>query len=336
MTFENLEKNLNIGKLDSLYLIYGEEEYLVDKLIKKIRKNFGELLPGMNYIQIDETSTKDIISNIESPAFGYDKKLIIVKNSGLFKKDGRKKSEDPLQEEIANYINENKEIIDEMVTLVFCEKEINKNIVYKAIEKNGLICECEVLKPHQIITNLKQICKMYKVNLDDSVAQYFLEIAGTSMQELINEIRKLIEYTGENGTITKDAINNLTTRQVESIIFDLTDNLGLKKTDKAIEILDNLIYNKEPVAKILVTLYNHFKKIYYCIIGMKTNKELISTLGLKPNQTFLVAKYKKQASYFKIEDLKKILEDFTELDYGYKIGKIDLEVGLKSILCTYC
>ena len=336
MTFENLEKNLNTGKLDSLYLIYGEEEYLVDKLMKKIRKNFGELLPGMNYIQIDETSTKDIISNIESPAFGYEKKLIIVKNSGLFKKDGRKKQEDPLQEEIANYIKENKEIIDEMVILVFCEKEINKNIVYKAIENVGLVCECEVLKPHQIINNLKQICKMYKVDLEDSVAQYFLEIAGTSMQDLINEIRKLIEYTGENGSITKDAINNLTTKQVESIIFDLTDNLGLKKTDKAIEILDNLIYNKEPVAKILVTLYNHFKKIYYCIIGMQNNKELVSTLGLKPNQTFLVTKYKKQASYFKIEDLKKILKDLTELDYGYKIGKIDLEVGLKSILCTYC
>ncbi|MBP3597529.1 MAG: DNA polymerase III subunit delta [Clostridia bacterium] len=336
MTFENLEKNLNAGKLDSLYLIYGEEEYLVDKLMKKIRKNFGELLPGMNYIQIDETSTKDIISNIESPAFGYEKKLIIVKNSGLFKKDGRKKQEDPLQEEIANYIKENKEIIDEMVILVFCEKEINKNIVYKAIENVGLVCECEVLKPHQIINNLKQICKMYKVDLEDSVAQYFLEIAGTSMQDLINEIRKLIEYTGENGSITKDAINNLTTKQVESIIFDLTDNLGLKKTDKAIEILDNLIYNKEPVAKILVTLYNHFKKIYYCIIGMQNNKELVSTLGLKPNQTFLVTKYKKQASYFKIEDLKKILKDLTELDYGYKIGKIDLEVGLKSILCTYC
>lgn len=336
MTFENLEKNLNTGKLDSLYLIYGEEEYLVDKLMKKIRKNFGELLPGMNYIQIDETSTKDIISNIESPAFGYEKKLIIVKNSGLFKKDGRKKQEDPLQEEIANYIKENKEIIDEMVILVFCEKEINKNIVYKAIENVGLVCECEVLKPHQIINNLKQICKMYKVDLEDSVAQYFLEIAGTSMQDLINEIRKLIEYTGENGSITKDAINNLTTKQVESIIFDLTDNLGLKKTDKAIEILDNLIYNKEPVAKILVTLYNHFKKIYYCIIGMQNNKELVSTLGLKPNQTFLVTKYKKQASYFKIEDLKKILKELTELDYGYKIGKIDLEVGLKSILCTYC
>jgi DNA polymerase-3 subunit delta len=336
MTYDNLEKNLSNGKLEPLYLIYGEEEYLIDKAIKKIKKNFGEILPGMNYIQIDENSTSDIISNIESPAFGYDKKLIIVKDSGLFKKDGRKKQGTPVQESIAKFINDNYSIIQDMVVLVFCEKDVDKNSVFTAIEKNGNICNCEVLKPQQIINNLKKICQMYKVSLDDETAKYFLEIAGTSMQELINEIRKLIEYTGEGGKITKDTIDNLTTKKIESIIFDLTDNLGAKKIDKAIEVLDNLIYRKEPVPKILVTLYNHFKKLYFCNIALNNNLDVIKALNLKPNQTFLVTKYKKQAGYFKTSDLRKLLEEFTELDYGYKNGKIDVEVGLKSILCTYC
>ena len=162
----------------------------------------------MNYISIDESSTDEIISNIESPAFGFDKKLIIVKDSGLFKKDGRKKQGSPIQEALATYIDENKKIIDEMVVLVFCEKEIDKNNVYSAIEKNGTIVECAALKPNQIIGNLKKICSMYKVTLPDDVANYFLEIAGTSMSELINEIRKLIEYEGEGGTITKEDIDN--------------------------------------------------------------------------------------------------------------------------------
>ncbi len=336
MTYNNFEKNLNSNNLESLYLFYGEEEYLIDKAIKKIKKCFGELLLGMNYIQIDESSTTDIISNIESPAFGFDKKLIIVKNSGLFKKDGRKKVGSPIQEAIATYINENKEILDEMVVLVFCEKEVDKNNVFSAIEKNGTIVECELLKSSEIIANLKKICQMYKVNLSDSVANYFLEIAGTSMQELINEIRKLIEYEGEGGTITKEDIDNLTTKQIEGIIFDLTDNLGAKKTDKAIEVLNNLIYLREPIPKILVTLYNHFKKLYLCLIAMNLNKDIAKALNLKPNQIFLVTKYKKQANLFKLEDLRKLLEDLADLDYNYKIGGIDVEIGLKSILCAYC
>ena len=336
MTYDNFEKNLNSGNLNSLYLIYGEEEYLASKALKKIKKNFGELLPGMNYIQIDEASTSDIIPNIESPAFGFDKKLIIVKNSGLFKKDGRKKVGTPIQEAIASYINENKMILDDMVTLVFCEIEVDKNSVYQAIEKNGEIIQCELLKAPQIIANLKKICNMYKVNLENDVANYFLEIAGTSMGELINEIRKLIEYVGEGGNITKTDIDNLTTKKLEGVIFDLTDNLGNKKTDKALEILDNLIFLKEPVPKILVTLYNHFKKLYFCNIAQKNNLDIASSLNLKPNQMFLITKYKKQASFFKIKDLRKMLEELADLDYNYKTGGIDVEIGLKSILCTYC
>ena len=76
MTFEELEKNLKTGKLKSLYLLYGEEQYLLEQSIKKIKKNFGELVNGINYIQIDEKNVNNLISDIETPAFGYSKKLL--------------------------------------------------------------------------------------------------------------------------------------------------------------------------------------------------------------------------------------------------------------------
>ena len=49
------------------------------------------------------------------------------------------------------------------------------------------------------------------------------------MQELINEIRKLIEYAGKGGTITKKEVDLLCNKKIESIIFDLTDSLGIYK-----------------------------------------------------------------------------------------------------------
>ena len=156
------------------------------------------------------------------------------------------------------------------------------------------------------------------------------------MQDLINEIRKLIEYAGENGKIKKEDIDKLTIKKLESVIFDLTDSLGKKDTKTALTVLQNLIYEKEPIQKILITLYNHFKKIYLTKIAMKENKNVAQSLKLKPNQTFLVKKYQMQAKYFKENELKIILQSLRDLDYKYKIGEIDLQVGLESILCTYC
>ena len=156
------------------------------------------------------------------------------------------------------------------------------------------------------------------------------------MQDLINEVRKQIEYVGENGTITKESIDLLCIKKIESIIFDLTDNLGKKNTKIALEVLNNMIYTKEPVQKILITLYNHFKKLYIVKLCEKYNKNIAESLNLKSTQTFLVSKYKMQANYFKEDELRKILEELINLDSNYKIGLIDLNIGLEAILCRYC
>ena len=156
------------------------------------------------------------------------------------------------------------------------------------------------------------------------------------MQDLINEIRKLIEYAGENGTIQKEDVDKLAVKKLESVIFDLTDNLGKKEIGKALDVLKNLLYAKEPLQKILITLYNHFKKLYFVKLALNSNKDVVASLKLKPNQIFLVNKYKAQARYFQEKELKDLLQKLRDLDNDYKIGLIDLQVGLEAILCTYC
>ena len=156
------------------------------------------------------------------------------------------------------------------------------------------------------------------------------------MQDLINESRKLIEYAGENGTVKKQDVDLLCIKQIEAVIFTLTDSLGKKDIASAMQTLKNLIYNKEPIQKILITLYNHFKKIYFTKIAIEQNLNLAEALDLKPNTLFLAGKYKTQALYFKTEELKKILEELIILDQNSKIGLIDVNIGLESILARYC
>ena len=45
ITVENLEKELKTGKLNSIYLLYGEEIFLLESCLKKIKNNFGERKP---------------------------------------------------------------------------------------------------------------------------------------------------------------------------------------------------------------------------------------------------------------------------------------------------
>ena len=310
-----------------VYLLFGEDEYLRNEYLKKIKKAFGEVKLGINYVQIDENNVTNIISDIETPAFGFPSKLIIAKNTGLFKK------KNALSESVAKYL---KTANLDGVELVFIEIEPEKNSLYNLISKIGEVKEFKEQKLPQLITKVKSIAKAYNVNIMENTASYFIECVGTNMSDIINELRKLIEYAGNGGTIEKQDIDALCIKKSESIIFDLTDNLGRKKITEAIEVLHNLVYAKEPIQRILIMLYNHFKKLYIIKLAIEENKNIAQSLKLKPNQAFLVNKYQTQAKYFSKEELRSLLEELIKIDSSSKSGGIEINVGLETVLCKYC
>ena len=136
------------------------------------------------------------------------------------------------------------------------------------------------------------------------------------------------------GTITKSDVEKLAIKTLDSNIFDLTDNLGKKNIKEAINVLHNLVYAKEPVQRILIMLYNHFKKLY--IVKISNGVNVSQNLKLKSNQTFLVNKYQIQAKFFDEQELRNLIEELINLDELSKNGNMDLDVGLESILCRYC
>ena len=138
ISIEDLEKELKAGNLCSIYLLYGEELFLLETSLNKIKKIFGECVKGINYILIDDTNLNQLVSELETPAFGYEKKLIIVRNSGILKKEGKRKNQElaKIKERLVDYIKENIKIINESIILVIVEEEVdNKQELFKTIEK---------------------------------------------------------------------------------------------------------------------------------------------------------------------------------------------------------
>lgn len=178
ITIENLEKELKEKKLHSLYLLYGEETFLLETSLKKIKNLFGEAIKGINYIVIDETNSKELIPNLETPSFGYEKKLIIVKNTGLLKKEGKRKNAELVatREKISNYLKENIKTINNTCIVVFVEEEIDaKYELYKTIDKLGIVCQFDYQKPIQIEKRIKAICNAYKVEIEEFTIKYLIE-----------------------------------------------------------------------------------------------------------------------------------------------------------------
>ena len=92
-------------------------------------------------------------------------------------------------------------------------------------------------------------------------------------------------------------------------------------------IINEIIIKEKSIISFAISLnISEFELLY----------RIEEALSLKPNQTFLVSKYRTQSEYFSQQELKQILEAFINLDSDYKKGIIDINIGLDSILCSYC
>lgn len=79
------------------------------------------------------------MQELQMPCFGYEKKMIIVKNSGLFKKETKKKTTNTkeIRDNLEKYLKENIEDIKERIILVFIEENIEKLNITKTFEALG-------------------------------------------------------------------------------------------------------------------------------------------------------------------------------------------------------
>ena len=93
---EQLEKEIKQNNPETIFLLFGEETYLLENSLKRIKKNFGETISGINFVTLYENNVENLVQEIETPAFGYEKKLIIIRDSKIFQRGG--KGAEPLQE----------------------------------------------------------------------------------------------------------------------------------------------------------------------------------------------------------------------------------------------
>ena len=345
MERKELDAKIN-NSIDGIYLFYGQNKYFMDQTISKIKKSFGDIIVGLNFIQLDASNVDSLIDNMEIPAFGFSKKLIIVKDSNLFpvskkkkedseKEDAKEEKKNKKADQIAEYIDKHYEDIIETNIVIFVEEAVSNNKLFKTINEKGIVVEYKDLTPEESISYIKGIIKHFPVKMSDINIRYFVEVVGTDSFTINNELAKQV-YCNLNGEITKKSIDTLATKNMESVIFDLTNAMGTKNAKQALEILDNLLSQKIDFVVILPFTYSTLKKIYYTKLAIKEKVPLAPLLDLKAGTAFLERKYKEQSSLFKESELRMILDELIRLDDNYKAGLIDPKIGFESIISRYC
>lgn len=324
MKFKDLKKSLQL-EINSCYMLScgNDEEDLYLKasaksnLIKSIVSEFTDL--NLSIFSTDNLDINSLKKSLETLPFMSDKRLVLIIESENKKNENLNKV---ITEFLKNPNSSTVLVIDECV-----------NTNFKNLEKldNVTLVDCSRLDKDILASFIIKTCRSKNVDIDIKAINKLIDFCDGYMVKINLEIDKLINFKLDEKLILESDIEENVTKSEEYQIFELTNALFNKDSDKALFIVDDIIKNKKNINMILNLIYNHIRRLFYVKISKLSTLDTAKLLDIKE---FAVKKTKEQSEKISAKKLRKILSLCEETDYNIKSGNLDLISGIYNLVFT--
>ncbi|MCL4440818.1 MAG: DNA polymerase III subunit delta [Firmicutes bacterium] len=344
-----LEKSLERQVISPVYLFHGEETYIRDRYLDRLKALVPEEVRDFNTDIVDgrETGLESILNMATTLPFMAEKRIVIVKNAAGFK--ARRKSqkengeaqgdqeeqedkETPSNAPLIKYL----ESPPDTTCLIFCADSIDKKLkVYKLIEKNGQVVEFSPLKGRELNEWIDRRARKLGKIIEPSGMAGLITAVGGSLQQLNTELEKLACYSPTE-KITAADVEFMVSKTAELSIFELVDAAAARNYQKAIKMAREMVFLGEPVIKILFMVARQFRLILQ-VKGMQemgyTDRQVAGEMRVHP---FVAQKCIKQARNFTMAELKSALEKILSTDADIKGGRQEAMLALELLIIGLC
>lgn len=334
------KKEVSSGNYKTLYLIYGEEKYLVKYYTELLmNKAAGKEPSDFDLIQLNADSSLEEIYAAASQLSLFSKyKCVCVKDY-----DMNTLSEDEFQEllKFCSELEFGTVLIFTMPTYSNIQKKKtagkSKNNKFEKFvdfaEKYGTTLQLEKMTSKKLEDQLiswaeKNGCQLSKVN-----ASKIVERVGMDLTALRNELAKLCAYAG-NQEITYDMIELLCVKNSEVRIFALSDHIAKNRFSEAYQQLDILFEQNERPENILAILSSVYADMYRVKIALESGKNTsdVAKDFKYGSRAFVLDKAAVNAKKYSSDTLRKILDIILETDIKLKSTRENPRFLLETLL----
>ena len=321
---KNIKEHIKLNQFKPVYLLYGTEDYLKklyrDKLKTAILGDGAQM--NYSYFEGKGIDTAEVISVANTMPFFSDRRLILIENSGLFKS----------QSDLADYMVS----IPETTHIVFVESEVDKrNRLYKAVKNVGNISEMNTMDEKNLKLWVATLLDKDNKKISEDTILYLLNKIGSDMENIQNEVEKLICYAYEREIITKEDIDEVCTAQITGKIFLMVDAIGNRQQKKALDLYYDLLALKEKPMSILFLITRQFNILVQVknLLSLGYNNTVISQkTGLMP---FTIGKYVSQSKNFTMDILISALKSSADIEEMIKTGRLIDKIGVELLIVKF-
>lgn len=316
--------------MNNIYLIYGNEEYLIKAELNKILDNLNVSNDNIIKYNLDESTIGDILLEVSTVSMFSDKKIVICENSNFLTSESKKEINDEI-DSLTKYINNPFEDVY-LIFIVKNEKLDERKKIVKDLKKVSKVLMCNRVDDHNLNNYVYNYFKDNGYDIDMSLVRLIKDKVKYDLSNIINECDKLMYYKDTNKKITKEDIENVITENIEDNVFSLTDAILNKDTNKKIKIYKDLLLMGEEPIKLIAMIANQFRLLLQVKLMVKNDykqNEMATIIKEHPYRVKLALN-----SNYSINEITDNIKKLYKLDYDIKTGNIDKNFGLELYLLS--
>lgn len=322
---KSLNEDIKTGSFKQVYLLFGEEEYLKNQYKNRLHRAILSEDDTMNFSSFEGkgVDVRQIIDQAETLPFFADHRMILIEQSGFFKN---------ASPELAEYIPQ----IPAETILVFVEKDVDKRgKLYKAVQKKGRAVELGRQDEKTLQAWVLGMLKKEKRTITRDALTLFLEKSGNDMENIANELEKLLTYTHGKDAVEYADVEEICTVTTESRVFDMIRAVAEKKQKQALDLYYDLLSLKEPPMRILFLIARQFNQMMQVKELRERGygaSEIASKAGIAP---FIVKKSLAQSAQFEMDELYRAVKDCVEAEEAVKTGRLGDCLAVEMVIVKY-
>lgn len=323
--FFQLQNDFSKNNIKNIYLLYGEEGYLHNKVIENFKNYYKRTDKSTNFeiFYGENIDINNLINSINVLPLGIDKQVVIIKNYEKIKKAIAKK--------LDIFLNSGCFQSNNLLILLSChDKKIPRNISLENIRKTGKIVSLKKPKTFQIKQWIRKKFTESDTGISDEAIYYLQQITDNDMGKINNEIEKILCYLGEDiSKIEKKDIINSIYGSEEGNIFNFVDAIGERNTEKSLNILSKLVENGYHPLQLLTMISRQMKLIMQAKLYKVNIKQMQYDLRLP---IFVINKIVNQSKYFKLNKIRHTFRLLLNAEKKLKTGYFNPVLVLEQLI----
>jgi len=235
--YTDFEASLAKRKFHANYFLFGADPCLIELAVKGLTRavqeaNEGQVVPVT--LDLDDTSVEEFVNTAQSLSMFAPRQLLVVKGVMKLREHQGKRL-------VQYFSNPNPQTIA-LFLAGDLDRDQRKKKIFDILSSGTEVLELAPLEPREVAAWLQHQAKARDCALEPDAIRFLLDLQGTDLGRLQQELEKAVLYAGGEKRITVTVVEAVSGFAAGHTLFEFLDAIAARNKARALALVEEIFF----------------------------------------------------------------------------------------------